>query len=243
MKQIIFNEKPYQVPESWHEVTLKMVIETQKLAEILPDAPIICIISGYVGIPSSELKVSRLAAVNEIITAMAFINVEYQPVAGNNFDFQGIHYESLVDLADQEFGDFVSIQTILYNYRESPLDGLARMLAVFCRRENESLDDIDLDARQKLFLDLPYTTVKNLEVFFSSNVIAWKQISRWYLSQEEQERYILQQFEDVRNMMKQRARQVGLSWLTRLQIGLWSTYLKYLKGHVEKHFNSGHLKS
>jgi hypothetical protein len=243
MREVIFNEKSYQVPESWDEVSLKMIIEASKLSDILPDAPIICIISGYVGIPSSELKVSKLDAVNEIVSIMSFINSEYVPVPRNSFDFRGFHYECISDLADQEFGDFVSIQTILYNYRENPLDGLARMLAVYARKPGETLDDIDLDARQLLFLELPFTIAKDLEVFFSQNVIAWRTISQWYLSQEEKERFILQQFDELRNTMSKRKVDNGTSWLMKLQIGAWLMCLKYLKKQTVKHFNSGHSKS
>jgi hypothetical protein len=52
MKVIKFNEKEYQIPESWSgDNSSNGDLLADEYSDLLPDAPIISIISAYAGIP------------------------------------------------------------------------------------------------------------------------------------------------------------------------------------------------
>lgn len=237
MKEITFNNKPYRIPESWEEITLKMVIDADRLSDLLPESPLIAIIGAYTDIPIEEIKSSDILTINEIVQIMSFINEPYVPVPMNDFVFEGISYGTKPDLTQQEFQDWLSIQTILYNNKEEPVKGLSRILAVYCKRDNETLDDINIDERAKLFERLPFTVVKNVECFFLNNLIAWSSVIQLYSKEQEMEEAILQRFNEVNDIMKQRSRELGWYSPTRWLIGIYRKYLLSIKKQLEKSFN------
>lgn len=237
MKVIEFNENLYNIPEDWSEVTLRQVIDAQELSDLMPDAPLIAVMSAYTGIRVLELRESDVLKVQKILGVMGFLNVEYQSQPKNCFEFRGDLYSCLPDLAEQRFEDWLSIQTILYNNRENPVLGLSKMLGVYCKRSGETLDSINLDDREKLFMDLPFTVVKDVEGFFLANLSAWQQIIQLSSGEQELEKQILESFIEVSNIMKARAQ--GLGWYspTRLVIGIYRYYLNYLRKELERSFN------
>jgi len=238
MKKINFNKVEYSIPETWQEVTLRQVIRFDELNRLVPESPIVALVSSYAGIPMQELKVSKVQGVNKIIEILQFVFTEYKPEMSNGFNFKDQTYECNPDIAEMEFQDWISIQTVLYNYKDNPVLGLPKIIAIIAKQPDEKLDDIDLEARAKLFLDLPFTTAKNLEFFFTRAVMALEVVSRLSLTQKEQEEIILQQFLELDNTMKKRRADPGISWLTRFQIGFWQIYLKYIKRDLEKSFNT-----
>jgi len=238
MKEILFNEKKYQAPESWPEVTLRMVIRTSQLDALIEDAPIISIIAGYCDIPTNELKLSKVNEMQEILTTLEFIYEPYKPTPGNFFILNGITYACEEDILDQTFETWVSTQTILYNYREDPVAGLPRMIATLCKKEGETLDDINLDKRTELFLDLPITIAKDIESFFLNSLIALRTITQLYSSIPDLEKLVLHKFNELSNMMKAQQERHGLSLLMKCQIGLYRIYLEHIRKLLVKSFNS-----
>ena len=109
MKTITFNDKVYNVPTIWQEISLRQVIDTQILSDILPEAPLIAIIGGYVGIPIDEIKKSHVRVINEIVECLAFINEPYIAKPTNEFWFKDQRYSCKADLVEQEFQDWLSI--------------------------------------------------------------------------------------------------------------------------------------
>lgn len=238
MKTIEFNKKKYQIPENWEEVTLKQVIDNDTLYDLFPESPVVVLVSAYSGIPIEELKVSKVQNVNRIIDILKFVYEEYKPQMSNGFNFNGVTYECNPDISEMEFQDWISVQTILYNNRDKPVLALPRIIAVIAKKEGEKLDDIDLEQRSKLFLDLPFTTAKNLEFFFTQSVIALKSVILLSSTQKEQEELILQRFLELNNTMQRRKERAGTSLLTKLQIGFWQIYLRSIRLDLEKSFNS-----
>lgn len=240
MKTITFNNKKYQAPECWCDITIRMTMEVSKLDKLIPDAPLITIISSYTGIPVRELTTSKKDEVNEIIDILSFIYTAYTPTPRYEFEFKGEKFLCESDMMQQKFGDWVSLQTIIYKNKENPVDGLARMIAVLCKKEGESIDDLNVDEREEYFKDLPLTIAKDVESFFLHSQIAYKAISQLYLVEEEQKKSILLQLKELKNIMKLRKAQSGMFSRTRLLIGYYQIYLWYLTGLLEKSFNSQH---
>lgn len=243
MKTIMFNEKEYQCPECWCEVSLGMLIKTSELNDILVDAPIVAIVAGYTGIPTQELKLSNLSEISPILEILDFIYEEYKPVPSNSFEFKGKLYSTKPDLAECNFEDWVSIQTILYNNRDNPVMGLPKIIATFCKQEGETLDSFDLEDRAKYFMDLPLPTAKDIEGFFLSNLIAYKSISQLSSIIKEQEKLILSTLTELDSTMIKRKEQSGTSFFTKFQISIYRMYIRYLKRGLERYFNYGPSKS
>jgi hypothetical protein len=239
MRKIIFNEKEYDIPESWQDVSLRSVIKYDQLLEILPDAPIVAMISAYSGIPVDELKTSRMPDINEIMIILnGFLRTPYEPQINNEFEYKSQLYRMNDDILDMEFQDWISIQTILYNNRDNTIFGLPKIIAVLAKHVGERLDDYNLDERANELLDMPFTKAKDLEFFFSTNVHALQQLTQSYSIRKEQEKYILQQFLELNNIMQKRKGQHGISLPTRWLIGAYQIYLRYLRKRLEKSFNS-----
>ena len=166
MKEVTFNEKVYQIPESWSEVSLGMVIKTSEYDELIEDAPIVSIICGYCGIQSSELKASRMAEVRPILDVLDFIYTQYVAIPSNSFEFKGYKYSTKDSLEETEFQEWVSTQTLLYQYKNNPVAALPKLIAITCKRPGETLDEINIEERSKEFYDLPFTIAKDVEGFF-----------------------------------------------------------------------------
>lgn len=241
MKKIEFNKNEYLIPENWFDVTVGMLIKASELDEIL-DAPIIAIISAYTGIPVRELKVSKSTEVQEILSIMSFLSTPYEPKPRTEFQYEGKDYECQDDLIDQSFEDFVSIQTCLYNYRDEPTKGLARLLAIYCKGKAETLSDFNLDERQKLFEGVSMTIAKDIEAFFLQSLNAYKGLSVLSSIQEKESDIVLESCKELRNTVRQSKEQIGGFSLTRLQIGLFQIYLWLWQKELVKYYNSPRIK-
>jgi len=141
-------------------------------------------------------------------------------------------------LEKAEFQDWVSSQTVIYQYRDKPVQALPKLIAILCKKDGESLSDFDIEERSQMFLELPITTARDLECFFLHCLRAYNAVTLLYSTIPEQEAIVLNKFLELGNTMKQR--QVELGWYspTRFVIGIYRRYLLYLKRQLEKSFNS-----
>jgi hypothetical protein len=242
MKQIKFNNKDYQVPEYWHEVTVGMLIKASELSELLDEAPIIAIISAYTGIPVTQLKVSKTNEVSEIINIMHFITTPYEPKPNTTFLLNRESYHCEDELVDQKFEDFVSIQTALYNHREEPVRALPKLLAILCKKDNEVLDDFDLNERAKLMEQLPMTYAKDVEAFFLHSLNAYRSLTLLSSTQELQKEIVLAKVRELQSTMKQHRVRSGTSFGTKLRIGYYQIVLWWVKSELVRYFNSESTK-
>jgi hypothetical protein len=243
MKQIKFDGKLYNIPESWQDVTVGMLIKSAELSELLEDAPIIAIISAYTGIPVKDLRLQQRDAVLEITSIMAFLSEPYVPIAKTSFQFNGETYACEDDLNNQNFEDFVSIQTATYNHRDEPYRALPKLIAIYCKKSRETLNDFNLTERSKLMEAIPMTDAKDIEAFFLSSLIAAKSIGWLSSTQDVQKSILLHKIQELRNTMKKSKERIGMFSPTRLQIGLFRIYLWLWQKDVVKYFNSPLTKS
>jgi hypothetical protein len=242
MKTIEFQEKLYNVPTEWQEVTLGMQIKTSELVDILEDAELIAIIAGYTGIPVDELRLSNLKAIEPIVDILDFIYMPYVPVPTNEFIYKEERYSTKHDIAEVCFEDWVSVQTILYNHRDNPVLGLPKILASLYKKADETLDDFNLNDRSGYFMDLPITIARDCEGFFLTNLQAYKGISQLSLIIKEEEKLILSTLIELDNTMIRRKAENGISFSTKLVIMISRIYIWYLKRELERYFNYGRSK-
>jgi hypothetical protein len=243
MKTVKFDGKDYNVPCAWQEVTVGMLIKTSELDEILDDAPLIAILSAYTGIPLKELKHGKSAEVQEILAIMDFISTPYVPQPRSEFEYNDKHYECQEDLIDQSFEDFVSIQTCLYNNRDEPTKGLARLLAIYCKQEGETLSDFNLSERAKLFEGLSMTIAKDIEAFFLVNLNAYKGLSILSSIQGKENDIVQERLKELRNTVKAYKGRIGGYSLMKLQIGLFQIYLWLWQRELVKSYSTPHISN
>jgi hypothetical protein len=242
MKTIKFNNKEYNIPEQWSEVTVGMLIYANELSEILYDAPSIAVLSAYTGIPIRDLRLSNVGEVNKVLELMNFITTPYVPKPSNSFTLDGIEYSCEADLVDQHFEDWVSIQTTLNNYKDEPYKALPRLLAALCKKDGETLDDFNLDERSKLFMKLPMTDAKDVEGFFLHVQNAYKVLTLLSSTTNIQGELVLAKVQELQDTMKKRKGESGIFSGMRLQIGILQIYLWWVKKQLVKYFNSEHSK-
>lgn len=238
MKQINFKDKEYRCPEKWSECSLGMVVETQILDELIPNAPFVSVIAGYVGIPTQEITSASVEEINPIMEALVFINDDYKPIPRNEFELNGSKYSCPEDLRELRFDQWVSVNTILQNHKDSPVRGLAKILASVFIKENETLDSFDLQERSDEFLDLPLTTSRDIESFFltkKKELEVYTQLSSMVKGQEE---IIRKQLIETINIVNKRKERLSIFSPTRLVIGIYQRYLKSFQKGWEKYCNS-----
>ena len=238
MKNIQFKNEDYQVPQSWDEVTLKMIMESDRLNEIVPEIPLLTIVSAYTGIPLKKITSASAHELEPLLDDMDFLYTPYSATPINHFRFNDETYLTKENILDEPFSTWVSIQTILYNYKDDPVKGLARMIAVLCKKENETIDDFDLNDRARLFENLPITIAKNIESFFLNSQKMLSISLDLFSNQEKLKEGILQQCQELKDIMKKYVEQNGGSWLMRLRIGFYQIYLWYLTHLLERYFSS-----
>lgn len=240
MKQFKFDGKNYNIPESWSDVSIAMLIKAAELSELLDEAPIIAIISAYTGIPVSQLKLSKTNEVEEIILTMKFISEPYVPKPQTSFTLDNNVYRCEDELVNQKFEDFVSIQTALYNHRDEPARALPRLLAILCKKDGECLDDFDLNERAKLMEELPMTYAKDIECFFLHSLNAYRSLTLLSSTHDIQKEIVLHKVRELQNTMKVYKGQRGISFGWKIRIGYYQIVLWWVNEVLVKYFNSPH---
>lgn len=238
MKTITFNNKQYNIPQEWSEVTIAMLIQSSLLADILDEAPIIAIVSAFTNIPVQQLKSNKAIEVQDILTIMTFVDNEYKPEPSTSFEFNGETYYCNEDLTQQNFEDWVSIQTALFNYKDNLVKALPRMIAILCKKKGETLDDFDLTERSKMFEALPMTKAKDIEAFFLSSINAYKSLTLLSSIVDINQNIALAKIQELQNTAKAYKERTGTSFFTKLQIGALQSYLKLVKEVLVRYSSS-----
>lgn len=236
MKKIKFKDIEYTIPTKWEEVTLEKQIQVSEAEKEFTNETFkrIALLSGYAGIPVDVLKKSTTSEVAPLIKELKFLNEDLPKEKVNEFEFKGEKYIVAQSLIDQEFQDFVSIETAFSMYKDSSYKAIPLVLAVLCRKEGETLDNYDLQKRAELFKELPMTIVEPIRVFFyhigiTSSIVT--QLS----TKDVQEELIKQKIAECKAMLN---KQDGGALYTRLLRGMLRKYLKYLELAWEKSSNS-----
>lgn len=238
MKTIKFDNKQINIPTEWSDVTVGMLVKASELDELLPDAPVISVLSAYTGIPVKDLKLSQASKVQEILAEMTFLTTPYKPTPKTSFTIDNETYSCEDDIVNQKFEDFVSIETALYNYRDEPARALPRLIAILCKRNGETLDDFKIDERAGLMYRLPMTEAKDIEAFFLHSARSYKVISLLSSTQDIQKDLVLHKIKELSDIMKKRKAQHGFFSGTRYRIGYYQITLWWVKNRLEKYFNS-----
>jgi hypothetical protein len=168
---------------------------------------------------------------------MDFVKEEYKPTPTTCFTLDNIEYCCEEELVNQKFEDFVSIQTAIYNYRNDKVRVLPRLLAILCKRKDETLDDFNISERSKLMETCPMTKAKDVEAFFLSSLTAYNALTLISSTQDIQKEMVLHKIKELENTMRKYKAQTGISFGTKIRIGVYQIQLWWVKNQLVKYFS------
>lgn len=239
MKQIQFNNKKYDIPCDWNEVTLKMQMEVSKVSALQSHVKMLGIIAGYTGIPVEELKTVPVKRVMDVMAGLEFMGTPIPTNKDLEWEFEGNKYKVDKNLGEMQFQDFISIQTILAENQETYYEALPIVVAVLCKREGETLDDFNPMERAKIMERMPISVASSIASFFLLNENYYKLLTH-LSSKEAQESILLAKLNELKRTQNQWGQHRGGKLRMRLLRGIINRWIKSYEQQLTKHFNSMH---
>ncbi len=229
MKDIVINDKTISIPESWEEVLIKNQLAFEKLSIEHPDFKSLAIIAGYCNLSLEEVKRLPLNNVKKILDHLSFTATKIENKSITEFEYKNEKYSLIATMLKGETQDFISLETLLENYKGKEYLALPYIVAILSKKTKadgkfESLDEFDLDARAKHFEDLPITIANSIYWFFFVTAAMYSIDSHQLLKSLDQE--INQSINYCLTIPK---RQNGGGLFTRLQKAILRSYLKFLQ--------------
>jgi len=242
MKTIQFNNNKYKVPESWDEVSLSMQMEVSRVASIQKHVKMLGIIAGYTGIPMEELKTAKINRLYVLMESLTFMGTDIPINKKLEWEFSGHTYSVDKNLGEMQFQDFISIQTILADNKDTYYDALPILVAVLAKREGETLDDYDPIERAKIMAEMPISVASSIASFFLLNENYSKLLTH-LSSTQVQESIVLGKLKELKRTASPLDQPRGGKLRTRLLLGIIRKYTKYLEQRLTKHFSIMQSKS
>ncbi len=224
MKILKIDETTYNIPTSWNDITLQQQIEVEKLIDEHQDFKQIAILSGYLKIEVDVIKKLHFNTVRKLMSELQFMQQQLPVEPVHEFEHRGNKYYVIPSMLKGEFQDFISFEQVREQYKDKPFAGLPLMIAILCKRADESLDDYDIQERSKEFMDLPLPIANGLSTFFLTSA---KLLNPDYNSVlQMQDQNIRQSTNSMLNTLKN---SVGGGLLIRLLRVLLRTYILFLQ--------------
>jgi hypothetical protein len=243
MKQIQLNGIKYKCPTSWEDITIKDQIRVSQIAqEHTGLTKNLQLISGYANIPVEEIKTTHINKLTGLVGHLSFLSEPINEDPITEFEHKGHKYNIMPTLLEGQFQDFISLDTVMSNFKDDKYQALPMMIAILAKREGETLDDYDVEERAKEFLDLPIDIANRIAVFFSQ-VETLSQINTLTSSsayQEKIEQELIKQLDVLENTIRQSD---GQGLLGRLQKWMSLKYVKYFKKDLNSYLTGTQLKS
>jgi len=221
------------MPESWDDITVKDQIRIANIAQEYTGLTAqLQLIAGYANIPVDVIKKTHINKLPTLVKHLEFITEDLVEEEIEGFEHNGHKYFLMPSLLNAEFQDFVSIEASIQNNKENKYEALPMMIAILAKREDETLDDYNLEERSKEFLTLPIKTANSISTFFL-NLGMLSQLTTQISSEQiiqETEKELIRRFEELENILKQSD---GGTWSGRFRKKMLLKYVMSLK----KNFN------
>lgn len=176
------NEKVYEFPENWSEVSMRKYIEIAKLEQIKNDLGIdelytVKLIELLCNAEEYELDDMDFGLLNILIEKLRFVYEDPKMDKLDCIEFNGINYVYPVDMNALKLGEYISIKTYL---EKGQFEGLPYVIAILLRPGKkvynaekgcdewiqEKFDVKNLEWRKELFMDLTVDKFLNVISFF-----------------------------------------------------------------------------
>ena len=169
MKEFTLDKVTYQIPESWHEVTIRQQMIAEELQDSQTYVKSLGVLSAYSGIPIDILKHTPTAELTNIMSELSFINTEVDKTPIFKFTYKGEEYNVSESLLNNQFQDYIAGQTAILEYKNNSWKQLSYLVAIMAKKQDETLDSFDLNKRAEFFMDLDVQTVSQVAGFFLEN--------------------------------------------------------------------------
>jgi hypothetical protein len=228
MKKFKFKNKEYKICTSWDEVTLEQQIKvSEDSREFNTEATkIIALLSGYSGIPIDVLKHSTPKEVGRLMKHLAFIKEPIPDKIVTSFVFNNETYNVSQNLLEQEFQDYISLEAALSNNENDIYKSLPLIIAILAKKNNESLDDYNVEERAEEFKQLPISIANGISVFFYTVGRLSLINSQLY---SDPKKLIQKKQDELESSLKRR----GGGLLRYLYRKVSLTYIKYLRRNLK----------
>lgn len=227
MLDFTFDDKKYQLPQSWSEVNLKQLQAWIKLSrEELGDYERAGkAVSVFTGIDYDYLSQFDSKLVLTLMSHLGFLATEanVEPVQHFEIEGQTFYVNTLQDSIFKEFATFSKIDS---DFKDKPEDAYSLKLAVLCRKQDESFLDVEniLSERAELFSKLDAVTVLKVNAFFLTKLrllsLNLNQFSELQKVIEGKEKELIQHLT---------INTAGFRWLTRWQVAFYMKIKSLLK--------------
>jgi hypothetical protein len=186
MKQFKLNEKEYNMPTSWKDLTLKHYVNIVKLEQdkaqyILGELYLLKMIEALCDVDGGELDDLTIEMVTELSQGVAFLQSEPEWTNTKHLKIGDIDYAFPTDLNKLTMGEVISVKT-LQEAAPSQAEAIPLILSVILRpakliKDLESgketwvqdkFDANNIEYRKELFLKLPAFDLMGPVTFFLS---------------------------------------------------------------------------
>ena len=184
MKQFKLNEREYEMPTSWDEMSLSKYVELAKLEELkenfgMPELYLLKVIEALCGAEQGDLDDLTLDMVNELSREVNYL--QEQPVwsNSNHIEIEGQDYVFPEDLNKLTMGEYISIKT-LQEQQTTQADLIPWLLSIILRPGKKEYNEetkkefwkqdkfnvANLEHRRELFLKQPVFNLMGPVTFF-----------------------------------------------------------------------------
>ena len=169
--------KTYDIPTQWDDVTVDKFIEIVKLDEkkhINDLEKVMELMNILTTIPKDDVELLPVESFMEIQNNFSFVKTDVDKKMKDSIVIDGEEYFVKNDFNDLTMGESITIETLLKE-ADNPMYILDKMLCLFLRKKKEngkleSFKTTFLTDRIDIFRNAPITEVYNNLIFFSNGV-------------------------------------------------------------------------
>jgi hypothetical protein len=210
MLNLEINNKEYNIPNKWEEMTLDYYCEIYDIIkryqvkedEENSDNDLTKyhinqenkmykeLFIFMTGIDEETMKNVPMKDVMAVIECLNDIMEEYKPKGMDYFEFEGdIYYFPLDFLRTGTFGDYIESQQLEMNtqyLRNGRFDILPEQMAILCKKVDEEVDLDDIDEKAKKFRGLTMDIVWEFSFFLNKRTLASLNVIKTFSEMVEQ---------------------------------------------------------
>lgn len=169
------NEKEFEIPTKWEELTMRHYMEIIKIP-INDQEYIRQLLFNIVNMSEEDVNEMTLAELNTVLQKFDYLTKEPNFKAKKVVNFNGEVYSFAASLNHLKLGEVISIKTYQEKYGE---ESLPYIIAILLRKGNkdekgkfvqEKFDASSIEQRVKLFMDLPVTEFIGSLNFFLNGI-------------------------------------------------------------------------
>lgn len=224
MTTIKINDIEYQIPTNWDDITLQQQIDVSIMRNRDEDFRTLFMIHTYTGIPMEILRKMNINHFKSILSLMSFLSENPKGKSIKHIDHNGNRYFLADSVLKGETQDFLSIEAVLKKYKDNQTMALPYIIAIVCKRQDETLSDYDAEQRAEEFKTLPYQTAMDVWFFFAQTERYFSQNIKAFL--EVQGQVLEASLSYTESLMK---KQVGLVWYKRFLRTILLLYMRYIR--------------